>query len=186
MTARAATSQRQTSISRMRATTIPRLGRDVGVQKSVLPIRAGAVKNMIKRRFAEIGSPATIPLQRRGTFTATLVDRGVNVDNLGNLPLLPWATFDEAVRVIIRNGGRALRGNAMMSRLGDSGLPLDSVEGHVAYAVYGKRPGDMVFRRISPIAAILLWAGICRARPRELVLAPVNLPASKLRSRTTR
>lgn len=131
----------------------------------------GPTEQAIRQKFAEIGTPAVIPLQRKSTFTATLSEEGVTVDNLGVLPLLPWAAFDEAVRIIALNGGKALRGDAMTSRLGDPGLPLDSVEGHVAYAVYGKRPGDSVFRRISPIAAILLWAGICRSEPGELLLA---------------
>ena len=136
-----------------------------------MSVKIGPVEQTIRQRFAEVGNPTVIPLQRKGTFSAKLVEEGVIVDNLGNLPLLPWAAFDEAVRVIVRNGGRALRGNAMQSRLGDPGLPLDSVEGHVAHSVYGKQPGDTVFRRISPMAAILLWTGICHSKPRELVMA---------------
>ncbi len=136
-----------------------------------MSVKAGPVEQAIRRKFAEVGNPAVISLQRKGTFSAKLVEEGVIVDNLGNLPLLPWAAFDEAVRVIVRSGGRALRGNAMQSRLGDPGLPLDSVEGHVAHSVYGKQSGDTVFRRISPMAAILLWAGICHSKPRELVMA---------------
>ena len=139
-----------------------------------MSVKVGPFEQAIRQRFAEIGNPAVIPLQRRGVFSAKLVEEGVIVDNLGNLPLLPWAAFDEAVRVIVRNGGRALRGDAMRSRLGDPGLPFDSVEGHVAHSVYGKRSGDAVFRRISPLAAILLWAGICHSKPRELVMASVN------------
>ena len=146
----------------------------VSVRKATMSSREKSVKGMIRRRFAETGNPATILLQRRGTFAASLVEQGVNVDNLGNLPFLPWAAFEEAVRVIVRNGGKARRGDAMRSRLGDAGLSLDSVEGHVARVVYGKRTGDVVFRRISPISAILVWAGICQSRPRELALVPVG------------
>ena len=124
----------------------------------------------IKHRFAEGGSPAKIPLLKRGSFTAELKPDGVAVDNLGNQPFLPWAAFQEAVCVMIRNGGRAARGDAMGSKLGAPGLPLDSIEGHVAQVVYGKREGDAVFRRVVPIAAILIWAGICEAAPNELAL----------------
>jgi hypothetical protein len=123
----------------------------------------------IQRRFAETGSPAEVPLLRGGSsFTAELRDEGVVVSNLRAQPFLPWAAFQEAVCVLMRNGGRARRGNAMNCRLGDPGLPLDSVEGHVAYAVYGKRVGDSVFRRITPVACILTWAGVCEAAPGEL------------------
>lgn len=125
----------------------------------------------IKRKFAEAGSPADIPLLKGGgSFTAELTEGGIRVSNLGNEPFLPWAVFQEAVCVLIRNGGRAARGDAMNGRLGDKRLPLDSVEGHIAHVVYGKRLGDSVFRRITPVACILIWAGICDHAPRELVL----------------
>ncbi|OGI50152.1 MAG: hypothetical protein A2W42_03060 [Candidatus Muproteobacteria bacterium RIFCSPHIGHO2_01_60_12] len=125
---------------------------------------------IIKRRFAEIGHKETIPLLKGGHFIAELTHEGVSVDNLGNQPLLPWAVFQEAVCVLIQNDGHAERGDAMGSKLGDEGLPLDSIEGHIAQVVYGKRPGETVFRRITPIACILIWAGICEAGPHELIL----------------
>jgi hypothetical protein len=112
-----------------------------------------------------------VPLLIGGrSFTAEIAADGVRVDNLGAQPLLPWAVFEEAVSVVARVGGHADRGDAMKCRLGDDGLSLDSVEGHIAAVVYGKRPGDTVFRRITPVACILIWAGICRAGPGELVL----------------
>lgn len=129
---------------------------------------------IIKHRFAEIGHKATIPLLKGGHFKAELTQEGVSVDNLGNQPHLPWAAFQEAVCVLIRNDGRAERGDAMRSKLGDEGLSLDSIEGHIARAVYGKRPGETVFRRITPIACILIWAGICEAGPHELILRVIR------------
>lgn len=109
-------------------------------------------------------------MQKRGTFNAELKADGIVVDNLGNQPFLPWIVFQEAICVLIRNEGRAPRGNAMNAKLGDPDLSLDSVEGHVAQVVYGKKVGETVFRRITPIACILIWAGVCEAAPGELVL----------------
>jgi hypothetical protein len=127
----------------------------------------------IKRRFAETGSPTQIPKLRTDSFIAEMREDGIWVDNLGAEPYLPWAVFQEAICVLIRSGGRANRGNAMGPKLGDKALPLDSIEGHIAYVVYGKRPGQSVFRRITPVACILIWAGVCRAEPGELVLSNV-------------
>ncbi len=127
----------------------------------------------IKRRFAETGSPAQIPLLRGGrTFTAELTDEGIAVSNLGNQPFLPWAVFEETISLLIRQGGTADRGDAQGRgvRLGSEGLPIDSVEGHVAHVVYGKQLGETVFRRITPIACILIWAGICEPIPGQLRL----------------
>jgi hypothetical protein len=124
----------------------------------------------IKRKFSETGSPTEIPLLNGRMFTAELTDGGVIVSNLGAQPFLPWVAFQEAVCILIRQGGRAGRGNAMQYRLGEPGLPVDSVEGHVALVVYGKHMGDAVFRRIAPIAGVLIWAGICQPAPNELIL----------------
>lgn len=128
------------------------------------------VVKAIKAKFEQTGSPAMIPLQKGGTFTAEITTEGLLVDNLGKQPFLPWLVFQEAICVLVRNGGRASRGNAMISRLGQEELSLDSVEGHIAHVVYGKQVGDSVFRRISPISAILVWAGLCDTKSGELLL----------------
>lgn len=128
------------------------------------------VVEVIRHNFAQVGNPAQIPLLTRGSFEATLHDDGIAVDNLGNQPFLHWAAFQEAICILIQNSGRAKRGDAMKGRLGDPELPLDSVEGHIALVVYGKHLGDTVFRRIVPIAGVLIWAHICDAAPNELVL----------------
>lgn len=128
------------------------------------------VVKIIKTAFAASGSPAEIPKLMSGSFRARLTDEGIKVDNLSTQPFLPWTVFEEVVSLLVQKGGRARRGDAMKFRLGDPGLPVDSVEGHVARAVYDKQLGDSVFRRITPIACILIWAGICEAAPGELVL----------------
>jgi len=124
---------------------------------------------LIKDRFTN-NSPVSIPLLKGGTFTARIVDQGIEVDNLGNQPFLHWSAFQAAICILIRNGGRAHRGDAMNSRLGDPNLSIDSIEGHIAHVVYGKQVGESVFRRITPISCILIWAGLCKAEPHELVL----------------
>ncbi len=124
----------------------------------------------IKGKFAAIDRPIEIDLQKQGSFKAFMTDEGIMVDNLSTQPLLPWIVFEETVNFLIQKGGRAEKGNAMNYRLGEEGLPLDSIEGHIAQAVYGKEPGDSIFRRISPLSAILVWAGVCDTNPGELSL----------------
>jgi hypothetical protein len=129
---------------------------------------------IIRNKFEEAGAKTVIPLLRpRGdkiTFEAECIRDGINVDNLGNERFLPWSIFSETVLLLRNNNGRAIRGDAHKYRLGGEGLPLDSVEGNIASKVYGKKIGDTVFRRITPIACILIWAGICKSEPGELVL----------------
>ena len=124
----------------------------------------------IKQKFAETGSLRKIPMLKRGSFTAELTNDGVLVDNLSDEPFLPWATFQEAVCIMIQKSGQASRGDAMRSRLSDARLPMDSIEGHIAHVVYGKSAGDSVFRRITPISCILIWAGVCKPASNQLVL----------------
>jgi len=128
------------------------------------------VRGKIENRFSETGSPAKIPMALEGCFQAWLTNEGIRVSNLGNQPLLPWAAFEEAVSLLAEEDGKARTGDAMKSKLGDDGLPLNSIEGRVAHRVYGRRLGDSVFRRITPIAGTLVWAGICRRERGRLVL----------------
>lgn len=137
------------------------------------------IVNTIKEQFQREGNRAIVPLLIGGkTFQAQLGQEGIYVDNLGDQPYLPWAVFTETVVLLRSKGGRAFRGDAMNSRLGSPELPLDSVEGHIAYVVYGKQLGETVFRRITPIACILFWAGICRHEAKQLVLSPSYLNKS--------
>ena len=127
------------------------------------------VVKAIKSKFQGTGSPANIPMQTGGSFTAKLTNDGILVDNLGSQSFLPWIVFQEAICVLIRNDGRAAQGDAS-ARLGSQELSLNSLEGHIAQVVYGKKVGDPVFGRVAPIVDILFWAGVCDATPEELIL----------------
>ena len=132
--------------------------------------RAAQATEAIRRKLEQSGGRAWIPKLTSGTFLAELQEDGLRVDNLGSQPFLPWAVFEEAVLLLIRNDGCAARGDALQARLGEEKLPLDSVEGHIAHTIYGKQPGDSVFRRITPLSCTLIWAGICEHAPGQLVL----------------
>jgi hypothetical protein len=112
-----------------------------------------------------------IPQQKGKAFVATLTEAGILVDNLGSCPFLPWEVFTETVQFLKNQNGCAKRGNGM-KKLGSEELPFDSVEGHIAQYIYNKKIKDSVFRRISPIANILVWAGICQHGNGKLSLLP--------------
>ncbi|RYZ86897.1 MAG: hypothetical protein EOP04_12920 [Proteobacteria bacterium] len=118
----------------------------------------------IKSKFESLGNTAEIQLLKKGkSFTATLRSDGIEVSNLHTQKLIEWIAFEEAMHVLIKAGPetRVPKGNAMNGKLGDAKLPKESIEGHLALTVYKKEEGSSVFRRISPIAAILSWAGLC-------------------------
>ncbi|GAB3383618.1 hypothetical protein [Massilia agri] len=141
----------------------------------VLELEADPVDNCsfaakISARLRE-RSRAAIPKQNGGQFNAEWSEEGVIVDCLGPNSLLPWRVFDEVERLLDENVGNARRGNAMGGTLGDALLPFDSVEGRIAEKIYGRKQGDAVFRRISPIANILVWAGVCEHETKMLCKA---------------
>jgi hypothetical protein len=97
------------------------------------------VVEVIRNKFSVSGNPTEVPyIRKTGLFTAELLDTGIRVVNLGTQSFLPWAVFQEALCVLIRNGGRADRGNAMNYKLCESGLSLVSIEGYIAHAFYGR------------------------------------------------
>lgn len=127
----------------------------------------------IRNKFDKEGNPAKIPLMKGNkSFVARSEEEGIYVDNLGNQPFLPWRIFSEAINCLKENGGKAKKGNAVGSRLGDLNLDLTTMEGYIANKVYGCKIGDTVFRRITPIASILSWAEICENTRGQICLLP--------------
>lgn len=133
------------------------------------------IAEIIQAKFKKDGidGSAQIPYIKAnlGSFSARLHDDGVEVDNLGNYPFLPWAVFRQAVYLMRENQGRAKKGSVNY-KLGEKELPLNSIEGRIASRVYGKQLGSAVFRRITPIACLLIWAGVCENSPGQLHLCP--------------
>ena len=126
--------------------------------------------NKIKLKFGEIEKIVLIPLPFGGFFSARETTEGIMVDNLGFYPFLPWTVFVEVINFLIGRNGRAEKGFSMSARLGDEGLSLETVEGHLAHVIYDKKEREIVFRRVSSISAILVWAGVCNATTEELIL----------------
>ena len=126
--------------------------------------------NKIKLKFGEIEEIVLIPLPLGGFFSARMTAEGIMVDNLGFYPFLPWTVFVEVINFLIGRNGRAEKGFSMSARLGDEGLSLETVEGHLAHVIYDKKEREIIFRRVSSISAILVWAGVCDATTDELIL----------------
>lgn len=125
----------------------------------------------IEEKFSKSGQSDKIPLLRgQRTFHAELTEGGILVNNLGTQPFLPWKVFQESLDLLIRSDGVVDRGDAMNHKLGEPELSFDSLEGHIAKVVYGKMEGDSVFRRVTPIVCILVWAGICETAPGQVIL----------------
>jgi peptidoglycan hydrolase CwlO-like protein len=134
-----------------------------------------SVVRKIKTQFDKKGNPVKIPLMSgKQFFEARLEKDGIHVDNLKDQPFLPWKVFSEAINCIKENGGRAKKGNAINSKLGDPNLGVNTVEGCIATKVYGYKTGDTVFKRIEPVSSILAWAELCENKRGQICLIPEN------------
>jgi len=117
--------------------------------------------DQLKNKFAH-EKIYSLPKQRGGHFNAELTPSGIKVDCLGSAPLLEWGAFDAVQNLLLKSAtNSAIRGSAMNSKLGDSKLPIDSVEGCIA-VYYKTKLGQSTLRRVSPVANILVWAGLCK------------------------
>lgn len=129
------------------------------------------ISNIIKEKLVNNEGRVEVSLLKANkSFHIQLIDGGIMVNNLKNDPFLEWKVFEKAVELLEVEGGIALKGDAMRSRLGEEGLPINSIEGYIAKEVYGKNNGDSVFRRISPIVNILIWVGVCKNGKEKLLL----------------
>jgi hypothetical protein len=121
----------------------------------------------LKEKLDSIDSSGITIQTQKGPFKVKTVKArgeviGVNVSNLGTSPYLPMDVFVAVILLLSSSHNHtAWKGDAMNCRLGDEGLETDTVEGHIAQVVYGAKLGSSVFRRITPVARILEWAGIC-------------------------
>lgn len=120
----------------------------------------------LKNALSKIEDSVSIQTQK-GPFTVTPTYKddyliGVDVSNLRSYSFIPIEVFAVTLSLLyLCENHIAKNGNAMKGKLGDPDLPLNSVEGHIASVMYGKKNGDSVFRRITPVSKILEWAGVC-------------------------
>lgn len=129
------------------------------------------ISDIIKEKLLKNDGRVEINLLKANrTLHVELSNGGLLVDNLGNESFLEWKVFEKTVELLEKEGGIALKGDAMGSKLGEGKLPFNSIEGYIAKEVYGKKAGDSVFRRITPIVNILIWAGVCKNGKGKLIL----------------
>ena len=121
------------------------------------------ITHIIKEKLEDSGGCAEIGLLKgNNTFHVQLSKDGVFVNNLDKFPFLEWKVFEKVIELLNSEDEPVIKGDAMTDKLGGARLPINSVEGYIAKEVYGRKIGDSVFRRITPIVNILIWVGICK------------------------
>lgn len=134
------------------------------------------VVKKIKEKLNAISGRTSIPL-----YSGELCEIGFDPNGKGLAsPKIPpanqliWEAFDAAVEVVVQNGGKVMKGKARSgAKLGSDDLPIDSVEGYIAYKVHGGQIGETAFGPGFVIAAVLDWAGICNNERGYLTINPI-------------
>ena len=107
------------------------------------------------------GLPCEIYAESDGTtFTS---------DKLPVKPAYDYKVFDDIVELLIKQGGRAKKGNGRNYKLGEPGCEENTVVGTIALH-RGRTIGESVFDPVFVMAAILEWAGIAKNGRGELIL----------------
>ena len=116
----------------------------------------------IKEKLNQAGGLAVLSLPRGSDFSIWYEEYGTGLcaSNLPGRYIITWQAIDCAMELITLKGGKAKKGNAMRSKLGEGDLTLDTVEGYVAANAYHMKNGDSVIRAISTLSAVLAWSGL--------------------------
>jgi len=94
-------------------------------------------------------------------FSAILHSNYIEIPELTDCKLL-MAVFQDAYYLLQQNGSEGVRyGKAIGARLGDEGLEVSTLDGHISYHVYGTKIGKAVLQRSYYVGAILVAAGVC-------------------------
>ncbi len=96
-------------------------------------------------------------------FTAILQQGYIEIPELSDTKL-PMAVFQDAYYLLqenVKEGVKYGKAIAQGIRLGDKGLEITTLEGHIAFHVYGTTIGTAVLQRSYYVGAILVAAGVC-------------------------
>lgn len=140
------------------------------------------VVKAIKEKLNNNNGRAIIRLYKGETCAIWFEENGKGIVS-SKIPLanqLIWPVFDAAVEVVTNNGGKAVKGNARSgAKLGSNKLPLNSVEGYIAYKAHDAKEGETAFGPGFVICAVLDWVDICKNERGYLTMNPLYLHKNK-------
>ena len=90
-------------------------------------------------------------------------------DKLPISPAYEYEVFDVIVDLLLKEGGRARKGNGRNYKLGEVGCEENTVVAVIAKS-RGRKVGDSIFDPVFVMAAVLEWAGIAENGRGEIIL----------------
>jgi hypothetical protein len=125
------------------------------------------IKVPLKRKRENFDSFEIHPIYKNSKIVAINVERrAMPVDTF-----FPIAIFEFVLELLSKSENFTLEnGNALDSKMGESGLHEKTIEYTVAKKFYDKNDGQSIDRRISVISNILIAANLCESQPSSLKL----------------
>ena len=126
---------------------------------------------IIKAKLKEHGGHVTV-YTARGLPCEIYAESDGKTFTSDKLPISPpyeYDVFNVIVDLLLKQGGRARKGNGRNYKLGEAGCEENTVVGAIAKS-RGRKVGDSVFDPVFVMAAILEWAGIAENGRGELIL----------------
>lgn len=134
--------------------------------------RTVKASEIIKSRLKQCGGRAVVY-----TLTGLPCEIGVSrdgecliSDKLPGAPYYCFEVFDCIVELLLKQGGKARKGNGRSFKLGHPNCDESTVVGYLAKHYSGQHDGESVFDPIFVFAAVLDWADIARNGRGEISL----------------
>jgi hypothetical protein len=122
--------------------------------------------DIIRNKLYESGGQATIHSISGKPYVikAAIDGRSFLCDELPIQPPYEYTVFDVIVDLLLKQGGKARKGNGRNYRLGYGDCTEDTVIGAISINYAGKSIGSSVFDPVFVLVAVLEWAGIAHNR----------------------
>lgn len=127
---------------------------------------------IIKTKLKKCGGRVIVYTARGLPCEICVAADGVSFES-DKLPVKPpyrFDVFDTIVELLVKQNGRARKGNGRNYRLGDENCDDTTVVGYIAKHYAHKEDGASVFDPVFVFAAVLEWADIAKNERGELVL----------------
>ena len=144
----------------------------IDVKMWITDKNSNKASEIIKTKLKEGGGRAIVYTARGLPCEIIATADGISFvsDKLPIKPPYTYQVFDVIVDLLIKQNGRARKGNGRNYKMGEAECDETTVVGAVAKYYSGKKDGESVFDPVFVFAAVLEWAGIAHNERGEIVL----------------
>ena len=145
--------------------------KEIDVSRMDVDYTSTLASEIIKAKLKEHGGHVTV-YTARGLPCEIYAEPDGKTFTSDKLPISPpyeYDVFNVIVDLLLKQGGRARKGNGRNYKLGEAGCEENTVVGAIAKS-RGRKVGDSVFDPVFVMAAVLEWAGIAENGRGEIIL----------------